>query len=419
MASGVTFRTRKSMRPSFFYGWVMLGVAGVCYSFGISPVFYGWGIFVLSMTEDLGIDRSDVGGVFGFFNVMSQGVSVIVGVGIARLGLRPIMAVGFLVTSLGMLYLVGAESAVDCYVGFSLLGGIGVGMSTIIPCQTLAQNWFLRRRALAIAFVFTAGAIVGSLVPATGLYIVSHADWREGWLVIAGVSGILSVLAVLFVIDRPEKIGQTLDGDSSSVPVTKISEWSALQAIKTRQFALLVGCGVAYTATWSALVPHLALHFDDMGYSMGMAGAFISVMVLLSSIGRLIGAVGDWLPPQYVLAVALAIEGLGAGMVLAADNAIFASLAVAFVGLGFGVAYVSVPVVFSFFFGRNAFAVTSGLRLTVTAAFSGLGPWVSGEFFDATGAYTIPFLGLMVIGLGGAVCAGSLKHPGSPSILST
>ena len=397
----------------------MLGVAGVCYSFGISPVYYGWGIFVLSMTEDLGIDRSDVGGVFGFFNVMNQCVGVIVGIGVARLGLRPIMGVGFLVTALGMLYLAGAESAVDCYVGFSLLGGIGVGMSTIIPCQTLAQNWFLRRRALAIALVFTAGAIVGSLVPVVDIYILSHADWRAGWLVVAGVSVFLSAVAVFSVIDRPEQIGQARDGDLSSLSVTKSPEWSALQAIKTRQFALLLGCGVAYTATWSALVPHLALHFADLGYSMGMAGAFVAVMVLLSSVGRLLAAVGDWLPPHYVLAVALAIEGLGAGMVLAADSAMFAFLAVAFVGLGFGVAYVSVPVVFSFFFGRNAFAVTSGLRLTVTAVFSGVGPWLSGELFDATGAYTIPFLGLMVVGLGGAVCAGLLRPPGPPSIVGT
>jgi len=267
--------------------------------------------------------------------------------------------------------------------------------------------------------VFTAGAIVGSLVPAVDIYILRHADWRAGWLVVAGVSVFLSAVAVFFVIDRPEQIGQARDGDLSSLSVTKSPEWSALQAIKTRQFALLLGCGVAYTATWSALVPHLALHFSDLGYSMGMAGAFVAVMVLLSSVGRLLAAVGDWLPPHYVLAVALAIEGLGAGMVLAADSAMFAFLAVAFVGLGFGVAYVSVPVVFSFFFGRNAFAVTSGLRLTVTAVFSGVGPWLSGALFDATGAYTIPFLGLMVVGLGGAVCAGLLRPPGSPSIVGT
>ena len=406
------------MRRPFFYGWIVLGAGAACYGFGISPAYYGWGTLAPVIAGDLGLDRGDVGGVFGLFNVLHQCVGLLVGVAVARLGLRPVMAAGSVVTALGMLYLAGAQSVLDCYVGFSLLAGLGVGCSTLVPCQTLAQNWFLRRRALAIGVTLTAGAVVGAAVPPAAVAI---GDWREAWRAGAVVAAVVALVAVLFVRDTPEQVGQNRDGapperrPADAAPrAADAREWRAAQAVRTPQFGLLLGCSVAYSVTWSALVAHLLLHLDDAGYGWPAVGLAVSAMILCSSAGRLLGAAGDWLPAQHVLAVALALEGLGAGLVLAPASAGVVWVAVALVGLGFGVAYTSVPVVLSHFFGRRPFAVTAGLRLTVTGALASLGPWLSGELFDATGAYTAPFLGLMALSLAGAACAAVLRHPGAP-----
>ena len=317
-----------------------------------------------------------------------------------------------------MLYLAGAQSVLDCYVGFSLLAGLGVGCSTLVPCQTLAQNWFLRRRALAIGVTLTAGAVVGAAVPPAAVAI---GDWREAWRAGAVVAAALAVVAIFFVRDTPEQVGQVRDGappdrlPADAAPLAADApEWLAAQAVRTPQFALLLACSVAYSVTWSALVAHLLLHLDDMGYAWPAGGMALSAMILCSSGGRLLGAAGDWLPPQRVLAAALALEGLGAGLILAPASPGVVWVAVTLVGLGFGVAYTSVPVVLSHFFGRRPFAVTAGLRLTVTGALASLGPWLSGELFDATGAYTAPFLGLMALSLAGAACAAVLRHPGAP-----
>ncbi len=407
------------MRRPFFYGWIALGAGAACYGFGISPAYYGWGVLAPDIAGDLGLDRGEVGGVFGLFNLLNQCVGFLVGIAIARFGLRPVMVAGFVLTALGMLHLAGAETVLDCYVGFSLLAGLGVGGSTLVPCQTLAQNWFLRRRALAIGLTFTAGAIVGAGVPPAAAAI---GDWREAWRVAAGVATVLALVAVLLVRDTPEQVGQVRDGAAPAWPSAEAAlraaagEWRAVHAVRTPQFALLLGCGLAYAMPWSALVTHLPLHFDDAGYATAAVAGFVSAMVLCSSGGRLLGAAGDWLPPQYVLAGALAVEGLGAGLVLAAEQPAVAGVAVTLVGLGFGVAYTSVPVVFSHFFGRRSFSVTAGVRLTLTGAVASLAPWLSGELFDATGSYTAPFLGLMAVGLAGAACAAALRHPGAPPV---
>ena len=408
------------MTPRFFYGWVIIAVAGVCYGFGISPLYYSWGIFVLAMTEDLGIDRGDVGGVFGLFNIIYQVVGVLVGFALVRLGIRPVMTAGFVTTALGMLYLTRTASALDCYIGFSIVGGVGIGFSTIVPNQTLAQNWFLKRRALVIGVIFAFGGLVGRIVPPVDVYLLERFDWRTGWMLIAGVSATLAIVAATFVRDSPEQLGQHRDGAAREDAVSGASEsraadqWTPAEAVRTPQFALMLVCGVAYAVPWNALVPHLALHLQDLGYPTAVAASFVGTMALISIAGRLAGGIGDWLPPQYVLAVALVLEGLGTGLVLFGERSAVAYLAITLVALGFGTAYVSVPVVLTHFFGRRAFSVTTGLRMTVTGVFTGLGPWLSGEVFDATGAYTIPFLSLMGVGLLGAASAAALRHPGSP-----
>ena len=44
-------------RMRFFYGWVILILAWVCYGLGMSPLYYSWGNFAAAIIEDLGLDR--------------------------------------------------------------------------------------------------------------------------------------------------------------------------------------------------------------------------------------------------------------------------------------------------------------------------------------------------------------------------
>ena len=411
------------MRSRFFYGWVIVLVAGLCYGFGMSPMYYSWTSFAPRITADLGIDRGDIGGVFGLFNVLYQCVGLLVGLAIVRVWVRSVMAAGFCTTAAGLLFLGRADTALDFYLGFSILGGIGIGFSTIIPAQTLGQDWFLSRRELVIGVIFTFGGIVGRLVASADTWVLAHFDWRVGWTAIAAISATLALVAALLVRETPEALGQHRDGAEADAPMAPTpaeqmasiaDQWTAAQAIRTPQFVLMVVCGVAYSVPWNTVVPHLTLHMLDVGHAEAVAISFVGTMALISIGGRLMGAVGDWVSPQRALAVALALEGLGAGGLLLAADTILGNLAITMIALGFGVAYISIPMVFSHFFGRRAFSVTTGIRMTITGVFSGLGPWLAGLSFDATGSYTVPFIGLMMVGLAGAAAAAAMRHPGAP-----
>ena len=415
-----------AQKKFFAYGWFIVAVAWICYGFGIAPGYYSWGIFATDLLEDLDLNRTQFGTIFGLFVLLYSCVGFIVGPAQNKFSIRAVMTCGFATSALGFLYMSRANSIVDCFIGFSILGGGGIGFATIIPCQTLGQNWFLKKRALALALILISGGIVGKGVARVDNYILAEYTWRDGWVLIACISAALAVFAALFVRDTPEQVGLHRDGatkeeeEATLAAMLKttdgkaIPEWTGTQAIRTKEFILMTLCGVAYAVPWGVVVPHLKLHLQDIGYEAAIAGSFVGTMALISIGGRLAAGIGDYVPAHLVLAVALLMEGAGTAGLLLATEPWIAYTCIALVGLGFGTAYISVPVVFSHFFGRKAFGVTSGLRITITGVFNALGPIFAGYVFDQTGSYTIAFITLGLLALIGAISAFSLKHPGAP-----
>ena len=415
----------------FLYGWFMIAIAWVCYGFGISPAYYSWGIFSDYLMEDLSLNATQFGAVFGVFTLLYSCVGFLVGPAMNRWSIRAVMTCGFITSAIGFFYMSRADSIIDCFIGFSILGGAGIGFATIIPCQTIGQNWFLKRRALAIALILIAGGIVGKGVARVDNWILAEYTWRTGWVVISCISAGLAVFAAIFVRDTPEQVGLGRDGATEEEEKATLStmlktkdgetqeEWTGSQAIRTPQFAMMVLCGVAYAVPWGVVVPHLKLHLLNIGYEGAVAATFVGTMALISIGGRLAGAIGDYVPAHLVLAFALLMEGLGTVGLLVAQETYIANISITLIALGFGTAYISVPVVFSHFFGRKAFGVTSGIRITITGVFNALGPIAAGFIFDQTGAYTIAFIGIGILCLIGSISAALLRHPGAPPQTAT
>lgn len=410
------------MKSSFFYGWILIPVAWIVYGFGISPGYYSFGQFSDAFNADLGLTAQQYGLLFGIFTFLYSGVGPLVGMAQTRIGLRIVITAGSFMASLGFFILSRAEGFTAALIGFSILGGAGIGFSTIIPCQTLVSNWFLTYRARAMGIIFTAGGIVGMGVPVLDRWMLNHHSWREGWLVVSGISFAVGVICFLFVRNTPESIGQFRDGErpaddpdnATSAPATVAADgWTASQAIRTPQFALIVLAACAYAVPWGVVVAHGKLHLIDRELESGVATAF-TWMIFASIFGRFSGSIGDYVKPQVVLAGSVLLETIGVTFFLIADNSATALMAGITTGLGFGAAYIAVPVVFADFFGRQAFGSTSGTRILITGVLNALGPFLAGTAKDQLGSYSVAFMGLIVLGLAGAISAFLCPHPGHP-----
>lgn len=407
----------------------MAGVGSFCYGFGISPMYYSWGFFLPEMRQEFDLTGVEAGFIFTIFSIIYHGVGPIVGVIMSRWGIRSVVTFGSGVAVLAFWLMSRAGSYTDCLIAYGVLGGIAIGFSTILPAQTLASNWFVKYRARAIAIVLAGGGVVGYFTNRYfGPFVLETWSWRTGWLLIAGISAVVGIVAAIFVRSRPEDVGQHPDGilpqpellhsgeEAANPPVsaqeTSLLDWSARQAVRSYQFYVLVGLSIAYGVPWGVITVFGREHLETLGFPMAVAGSILGWRVMASVLGRLSALGADFMSPQRLLAIVLLVEGIGTLGLVFAQNLTTAYVSVVLVGLGFGAAYVSIPVTYSAFYGRRAFGTTVGIRFAITGLVSPWASTVAGLMFDWTGAHVLGFTVVAIICLMGSPVSYMLPHPG-------
>ena len=143
------------MKHGFFYGWVILVVAWFTYGLSFCSGYYSWSVVSPLIVADVGLTRENMGTVLGLFMFLLGGAGPLVGVAIARFGVRMVIPMGCTISAVGFVLMSRADSYWDCILSFSILGGIGIAFASQVPTQTLAANWFTRYRARAMGVILT------------------------------------------------------------------------------------------------------------------------------------------------------------------------------------------------------------------------------------------------------------------------
>ena len=418
-----------------FYGWPMVAVGFLIYGLGIAPAYYGHGIFAPALVDDLGLTRQQIGQMFGAFTFTYGLVSLLAAAAIRRWGIRATVTAGALCAASGFWVVSEASSATELYLGYSLVGGIGIGLSTLLPAQTIPIFWFRRYRARATAIILSGAAIVGFLwQPAAGLVVESW-DWRVGWQIVTAISLLVAAIAMLFIRNQPSDIGQRRDGlppdapdgldaggtghrieaplwaGNSETAGASAPKGALLWALRTPQFWIATFATAANTVPWRVVSAHGALHLQDLGFTTLAASAILGVRVGASLFGRLTGSLGDFMSPMRVLALALLVNAVALSVFVSANSAVVAYPCVFAIGLAYGTAYTSEVVVFGLFFGRAAFVGTTGIRIALIGVIGALGPVLAGGAADRTGSYAGTLWTLAALAVLGAAAIWFCRPP--------
>ncbi len=424
----------RGFRPKF-YGWPMVGIGFLIYGLGIAPAYYGLGVFASSLIEDLGLTRQQIGEIFGAFTFTYGLVSPVAAAVIRRWGLRATVTAGALCAASGFWVVSQATSATGLYVGYSLVGGIGIGFSTLLPAQTIPVFWFRRYRARATGIILTGAGVVGFLWPPVAGLVLESWDWRVGWQIVSGISLFVAVIAVLLIRNQPADLGQRRDGlppddaetpepggsgrpaaeglaeSGPEAPGGRAPKGVVLRALRTPQFWIATFATAANTVPWRVMSAHGGLHLEDLGFTTLAASAILGARVGSSLFGRLAGSLGDFMAPTRVLALALLVNAVALSVFVSADSAVVAYPCVFAIGVAYGTAYTSEVVVFGWFFGRAGFVGTTGVRLALIGVIGALGPVLAGAAADRTGSYAGTLWALAALAVMGAASIWFCRPP--------
>src|SRR5688500_2254248 len=181
------------MPTNAFYGWRLLGVFWIVTFINLAFPAYGSSVLNAAMAADLGLDRRTLGLLFSGYMVMSGLPGPVVAMSVNRLGVRFTLVIGSIMLVLGALLMAFiVRNGIVAGLVFGLLIGSGVATGAALASQSGLARWFVRRRALVIAILYSAGGIGGFVAAPLLNHVIAMADgdWRAGWLLIAALSGL-------------------------------------------------------------------------------------------------------------------------------------------------------------------------------------------------------------------------------------
>ncbi len=232
-----------------FYGWKLVFILWTLDFLNMGFPLYGGAVINTYMLKEIPMSRS----AFGL------GFTLTFGIGSA------LILVGAL-----WLYFI-ASKPWHYWVGLGVLTATGISFGTIVPAATAITRWFSRYRGRTMAVTLSASGFAGFFVaPMINRILTANGgNWRQAWAIVAGISVLSAIVAFLFVIERPEDLGQMVDGGPDAAPsakataalarVTKFS-WEPQQAYDTRAYWMILVGAIAcqfpfffFTAHWLLL----------------------------------------------------------------------------------------------------------------------------------------------------------------------
>ena len=318
--------------PPLFYGWYIVGASTVNAALLLGMVFYGFGVFITPLTNDLGWTTSAVALGFTFQRIEAGLMGPLAGYAIDRLGSRPVALIGVAVVGVGFLVFAGVQELWQFYAA-SILIAIGQTMGTIAPFSAALMHWFYRYRARATAFMM-AGTGLGAVSIYPLVAVVEAVGWRTTLVLVAALVWVVGGLTALVLRRPPQRYGLLPDGVAvvdTTYPCSPSTQPAPAES--SEDYGLGVGQAVRTRAFWLLLATTILFGFGNLGwvvlqfpaleakgFSAGVASMAVAVYGFAAIGSRVaLGIFGDRMGRQRLYRMSFLFQAAGLAVFALAD----------------------------------------------------------------------------------------------------
>jgi nitrate/nitrite transporter NarK len=398
-------------RPRIFYGWYIVVASVAANTIFSAAYFQGFGVLIIPIERTFGWDRWVISAAMSLRQLESGILSPAVGFLLDRFSARKLIFWSAVISGAGFLGLAFTNGIAAFFLFFVITSLGASGVSHAVTWPVLISRWFRRNRGLAIGLAVT-GPIFGSPI----VILNAHIEEAHGWRVVLLGYGIVILIGVtllsMLVRDRPEPYGLRLDGDppeegasterpAGPSPRRPDSGLTLHAVFRTKEFWLFTSYLAGTFTVNSAFQVHMIPYFQqDMGLTSAWAAVIMSMVFILSGIGRVGGGyLLDKIDYRLVLAVVAAIMGFSLLYLQVVDvKTVSGTLPFALMfGVSFGCLVPMRGAVGSIMFGTRAIGGVLGILQGAPVAAGVIGPLVMGIIFDLKGNYSVGIWGLIVI----------------------
>ncbi|MGH8261308.1 MAG: MFS transporter, partial [Steroidobacteraceae bacterium] len=416
---------------SRFYGWKLIAVFWVIVFINLAFAAYGSPVMNAVMAQQMHLSRAEAGLPYSLYILMSALPSVLIAVLVRWVGVRLTVVLGSLLILAGCLMMATVvHGAIGATLVFGVVIAFGVCAGGVFGTQPGVMLWFVRQRGLAIALVYSGGAVGGLFAPRVlnRIIIAAGGNWRVGWWLYAALAAISAVMAAVFIRARPADLGQQPYGadaapdaapDSAPAgagarhpPFISAEHWTFAEVMRSGRFWVMVLALCGGSAGYTLFLAQGVLHLEDLGFNSTQAAIALSITTGSALLGKApLALFGDRLDPRYIWAITGAVFGVGLILVIHPHTMLEVYLFSLCVGIGFGGGIVGMMTTLGNYYGATVFAAAAGVGAALNTLISFFASTVGGVVYDRLGSYAPTFYSLAAWCFAGAIALAVVGRP--------
>ncbi len=390
-------------RTNFYYGWIILPISTLAAFFTSPGQTYMVSVFNPSLRAALDLSLSQLTGAYMLGTVLASLPQSYIGQWADRVGIRKMLFLIISLVSLACVFISQVRSLPMLFFAFLFLRMFGQGALELLSVNMLPM-WFRDKLGTVSGIKNVALNLMIGLVPIGILALISQIGWRTTYL-LAGVTvfAVLMPLVYIFYINRPEEIGQNIDGDSpiksNQAASGKLSqnELTLKAALHTRAYWILTLSWFAWAAIATAITFNLLPIFTAKGLTEQQAAASYTILMVASAIFQIIGGlIADRVQLRWMAFGALGLYGVAVGTLLYVPVGSVVLVYTIILGMAQGLFGGLGNTVWVRYFGREHLGKIRGSVWTAAVAGSSIGPFLMGVSYDQSGDF---FISLFVIAI--------------------
>lgn len=412
--------------PDRFFGWKALAVTAVMYFAMTGLLLYSFPVLLPSLVKAFGWSYASVSWVNSLAMIVIGAASPFAGTCVTRYGARRVIVAGGILCVLCFVCASFHTQLWQLYLAYAVLFGLGGSFCGMLAMTTIANNWFVEKRTLALGILLTAGGLGGTVFVPLIMSMINGFGWRSAYLLIAAMAlGLLVILPGFLVVNKPEDLGQIPDGIRNRDKTDRSSsgkklhgttvDFTAGEALKTRAFWYLTVFGTAFMIGLQGFMLHQLAFLNDMKISSAAAAAAYGLFVGVSAAGRLgMGFLGIRFPTKPLAILSMVLLILGMTMVLWAKTLPMIFLYNSLIGIGMGGTYVAIMNLMPLYFGRTHYPKIMGYAMPFITILGSMGSPLTGRIRDIAGSYIPAWevaVVILTIGLVSLILARPPVHP--------
>src|SRR5258707_366962 len=366
-----------------------IAIAGIFLQIALGAV-YAWSVFRVPLSKQFGWTISEVTLTFTISIFVLGFAAFCGGLWLNRKGPRIVALTGGVLYGLGVFLASFAHRLSWLYLTYGVLGGIGLGLSYIVPVAVLVK-WFPDRRGLITGIAvggFGAGALITApvatrLIQSVGV-LSTFAYLGIAYLIVTVVTG-------LFMQNPPD--GWKPAGWTSTVTQTShraICDFTLGEALKTWQWWALWLLLFLNTCAGISIISQEAPIFQELtGVTAVVAGGMVGVASLGNAVGRVFWAwVSDLITRRATFLVMFILQVLLFWFLPNVASASLMTIVTFVVLMCYGGGFGTMPAFTADYLGPKNVGPIYGLMLTAWGFASAFGPLFTAHMRETTGSYS-------------------------------